>query len=174
MPTIVSAGHVVFPDRIAEHASLVIDGDRIVDVRTRRAACRRTSSLDEGWLVPGFIDVHVHGVEGLDALDAGAPVAASRPGCRSSASPAFCPTTVACSPAHLSAVLQSVDAARATSPPGSARVLPAHLESNFINPDYRGAQPLSCLVLPPGTRNVEHAHVRAIGSRLLRHRTSST
>ena len=22
-----------------------------------------------------------------------------------------------------------------------ARVLPAHLESNFINPDYRGAQP---------------------------------
>jgi N-acetylglucosamine-6-phosphate deacetylase len=28
-------------------------------------------------------------------------------------------------------------------------VLPAHLESNFINPDYRGAQPLACLRLPP-------------------------
>jgi N-acetylglucosamine-6-phosphate deacetylase len=28
---------------------------------------------------------------------------------------------------------------------GSARVLPAHLESNFINPDYKGAQPAECL-----------------------------
>ena len=36
MPTIISAGHVVLPDHIAEHASLVIDGDRIVDVRTAR------------------------------------------------------------------------------------------------------------------------------------------
>jgi N-acetylglucosamine-6-phosphate deacetylase len=29
--------------------------------------------------------------------------------------------------------------------PGRARVLPAHLESNFINPEYRGAQPLECI-----------------------------
>jgi N-acetylglucosamine-6-phosphate deacetylase len=28
--------------------------------------------------------------------------------------------------------------------------LPAHLESNFINPEYRGAQPADCLRLPPG------------------------
>jgi N-acetylglucosamine-6-phosphate deacetylase len=32
-----------------------------------------------------------------------------------------------------------------------ARVLPAHLESNFINPDYRGAQPLECLRTPTAT-----------------------
>jgi N-acetylglucosamine-6-phosphate deacetylase len=29
-----------------------------------------------------------------------------------------------------------------------ARVLPAHLESNFINPEYRGAQPAACLRTP--------------------------
>jgi N-acetylglucosamine-6-phosphate deacetylase len=29
-------------------------------------------------------------------------------------------------------------------------VLPAHLESNFMAPDYRGAQPLTALCLPPG------------------------
>jgi N-acetylglucosamine-6-phosphate deacetylase len=29
-------------------------------------------------------------------------------------------------------------------------VLPAHLESNFINPEYRGAQPLACLRKPGG------------------------
>jgi N-acetylglucosamine-6-phosphate deacetylase len=35
---------------------------------------------------------------------------------------------------------------------GSARVLPAHLESNFINPEYRGAQPLKCLRTADGPR----------------------
>jgi N-acetylglucosamine-6-phosphate deacetylase len=31
---------------------------------------------------------------------------------------------------------------------GAARVLPAHLESNFINPEFRGAQPAACLRAP--------------------------
>jgi N-acetylglucosamine-6-phosphate deacetylase len=31
-------------------------------------------------------------------------------------------------------------------------VLPAHLESNFINPEFRGAQPLECLRVPGGPR----------------------
>jgi N-acetylglucosamine-6-phosphate deacetylase len=41
-----------------------------------------------------------------------------------------------------------VRAARATPAPRSARVLPAHLESNFISPEFRGAQPLLCLRSP--------------------------
>jgi N-acetylglucosamine-6-phosphate deacetylase len=48
--------------------------------------------------------------------------------------------------------------ARAVPRPGGARVLPAHLESNFINPEYRGAQPAECLRTPgvrPGERRAE-------------------
>jgi N-acetylglucosamine-6-phosphate deacetylase len=54
---------------------------------------------------------------------------------------------VACAPAALRGVLEQVRRARAT-PPDGARVLPAHLESNFINPEYRGAQPAACLRSP--------------------------
>jgi N-acetylglucosamine-6-phosphate deacetylase len=36
--------------------------------------------------------------------------------------------------------------------PRAARVLPAHLESNFISPEYRGAQPARCLRSPRGAR----------------------
>ena len=36
--------------------------------------------------------------------------------------------------------------------PARARVLPAHLESNFINPEYRGAQPAACLRSPRARR----------------------
>ena len=36
-------------------------------------------------------------------------------------------------------------------------MLPAHLESNFINPEFKGAQPLECLRLPHGPREGEFA-----------------
>ena len=55
---------------------------------------------------------------------------------------------MACAPGPLAEFLDEVRELRAGEPRG-ARVLPAHLESNFINPDYRGAQPLACLRRPP-------------------------
>ena len=47
---------------------------------------------------------------------------------------AFCPTTVACSPDALRARAGTGEARAQAPAPGAARVLPAHLESNFINP----------------------------------------
>jgi N-acetylglucosamine-6-phosphate deacetylase len=67
---------------------------------------------------------------------------------------AFCPTTVACPPRDLGSVLAQVRNARVDPVAGSARVLPAHLESNFINPDFRGAQPAACLRAPGPERDV--------------------
>jgi N-acetylglucosamine-6-phosphate deacetylase len=64
----------------------------------------------------------------------------------------FCPTTVACTPAALRGLLDAVRASRHVNAPGEAAVLGAHLESNFINPDYRGAQPAECLRLPSRDR----------------------
>ena len=61
---------------------------------------------------------------------------------------AFCPTTVACGPEALRRVLDQVRRARETPVARAARVLPAHLESNFINPEYSGAQPSGCLRSP--------------------------
>ena len=51
-------------------------------------------------------------------------------------------------PEHARAVLAQVRRARLEPAGGSARVLPAHLESNFINPEYKGAQPEGCLRRP--------------------------
>jgi N-acetylglucosamine-6-phosphate deacetylase len=63
---------------------------------------------------------------------------------------AFCPTSLACTPGQLGMMLTAVRIARAAADPVSARVLRAHLESNFINPEFKGAQPLDCLRLPAG------------------------
>src|SRR2546430_3834444 len=45
-------------------------------------------------------------------------------------------------------VLAQVRLARTANLGRAARVLPAHLESNFISPEFRGAQPLLCLRSP--------------------------
>src|SRR5262249_44648843 len=87
------------------------------------------------------------------SLDEGDPIAAIADRLPRYGVTAFCPTTVACAPAPLRRVLDQVRAARAARATHSARVLPAHLESNFINPEYRGAQPAACLRSPKGSRS---------------------
>jgi N-acetylglucosamine-6-phosphate deacetylase len=89
--------------------------------------------------------VHVHGLEGIDGLDGPGSIAALAARLPRYGVTAFCPTSVACAPGDLRAMLAQVAAAREAPAPDSAQVLPAHLESNFINPGYRGAQPLACI-----------------------------
>jgi N-acetylglucosamine-6-phosphate deacetylase len=103
--------------------------------------------------------VHVHGVDGVDALDEapGGAVGAIAARLPSYGVTAFCPTSVACGPAALRRLLDQVRRARETPAIRSARVLPAHLESNFINPEYGGAQPSGCLRSPRGAVGAERA-----------------
>jgi len=147
---VLSGATLVLPDRLISPGTIVIDDARIVEVRSDTASALPHSqfAFHGHYIVPGFVDVHVHGVEGVDTLgddDAVGTIAASLPRYGVTA---FCPTTVACAPAALRRVLDQVRRARAIPLAGAARVLPAHLESNFVNPEYRGAQPIRCLRSP--------------------------
>lgn len=144
--TVLTGARVVLPDREIDRGTVVIDGDRIVDIKEGVVS----GGLDYTGhvIVPGFVDVHMHGVEGLDTL---ASEGAARRLARRLPKygvAAFCPTTVACPPDALKRLLDDIRDCRLHAEPGAARVLPAHLESNFINPEYRGAQPLECLRRP--------------------------
>jgi len=145
---VLAGGDLVLPDRILTAASLIIDGNRIAAIAARdrvEPAGATVVDVRDRYVVPGFVDVHVHGVLGADALDGGdalSRIAASLPRFGVTA---FCPTSVACSPSALEGMLAAVRDARVSPHPGSARVLPAHLESNFINPEFRGAQPIECI-----------------------------
>lgn len=143
--TFLSGADVILLDRVASGLTLVLEGDRIVDLTSgpRELGNHETRIDVSGRLVvPGFIDVHVHGVLGVDVLDGADAVAAVARRLPRFGVTAFCPTSVACSPDTLSRFLAAVAAARTAPIPGAARVLPAHLESSFINPEYCGAQPL--------------------------------
>jgi N-acetylglucosamine-6-phosphate deacetylase len=149
---LLTGANIVLRDQILAGGSLAIRDGVIEDVRP--APFERASwtvvDLSGHTIVPGFVDVHVHGVAGtdvLDSADAVATVAAQLPryGVTS-----FCPTSVACAPDRLQIFLDAVARAQDSAPPDSARVIGAHLESNFLNPEWNGAQPRTCLRLPTG------------------------
>jgi N-acetylglucosamine-6-phosphate deacetylase len=144
---VLAGGSLVLPDGVVENSSLIIEGERITAIEPRPVApagaeVRRVAG---SLIVPGFIDVHVHGVAGTDVLDgpdAVQHVARTMP---TYGVTGFCPTSVACDPTTLATFLASVGRARAAAAPDAAIVLPAHLESNFINAEWNGAQPAECL-----------------------------
>ena len=151
---VLAGGDIVLPDRILSNASLIIDQGKIAAIDTARGTPAGASVIDvqDSYVVPGFVDVHVHGVDGHDTLDGENAISAIASRLPRYGVTAFCPTTVACGPRELRTALDQIAAARVTRPVGAARVLPAHLESNFINPEYKGAQPLGCLRLPNDER----------------------
>jgi N-acetylglucosamine-6-phosphate deacetylase len=130
------SGDLVLPDRILSSGRVVIDRGEIVELGADATRTRR-----QRYILPGFIDVHVHGVQGVDVLDGAGSVRAIAERLVRFGVTAFCPTTMACEPSRLRTVLtETIDLGRSPVASG-ARVLAAHLESNFLNPRYCGAQP---------------------------------
>ena len=108
---VLSGAELVLPDRILSPGTLTIEGGRIVDIRPGSLQAS-ASPLHGHYIVPGFIDVHVHGVAGVDSLDDGAAIREISSHLPRHGVTAFCPTTVACSPADLRRVLMQVADAR--------------------------------------------------------------
>jgi N-acetylglucosamine-6-phosphate deacetylase len=147
---VLSGGDVLLADGIRSSA-IVIEGDRIESIDAGSGpGGDGISRVDvTGHLVvPGFVDVHVHGVDGVDVLDGPHAIGKIAGGLPKYGVTAFCPTTVACSPADLRQTLDGVNAIRREPPVHAAHVIGAHLESNFISPEYRGAQPERHLCRP--------------------------
>lgn len=149
-----SGASLILPGRIVTGHTLVIENGRVTDLV---AAVRATAPSDVRFhlpghfVAPGFIDVHTHGFGGHDVLDGAEALAFVASRLPQHGVTAFCPTSVACPPDVLEGFLTNVGVLRGVRRPVDARILGAHLESNFINSEYRGAQPASCLRVPdPG------------------------
>lgn len=163
---VLSGADVVLSDRVLSPATIIIEDDTIVAIEPGARAPDGGGNalhvaLDGLLIVPGFIDVHVHGMAGHDVLDGPGAVRTVAELLPRWGVTAFCPTTVACSPAALTELFADIARIRTGGHVTGARVLPAHLESNFINPEYRGAQPAACLRKPPTDATAALASARA-------------
>ncbi|MBV1708534.1 MAG: N-acetylglucosamine-6-phosphate deacetylase, partial [Erysipelothrix sp.] len=99
-------------------------------------------------IIPGFIDVHVHGAYGFDTNDA-YPEGLIKvlKGIPSEGITSFLPTTVTQSEEVLTKALRNVTEVAKLRPEG-AEILGVHFEGPYLNVEYKGAQPQEHIVKP--------------------------
>lgn len=92
-------------------------------------------------IVAGFVDLHVHGGGGCDAMDGCEAVRGMAAYHLSQGTVALAPTTMTAEPDAVDAALRGIAAARKKQSSKAATIIGAHLEGPFINPECLGAQP---------------------------------
>jgi N-acetylglucosamine-6-phosphate deacetylase len=132
--TVTLEGRVLLADGRFHRGSLVLEGGLV-------QAFRDGSPGKERFVVPGFIDVHVHGGGGHDTMDGRDGVLGLARFHARTGTTALCPTTVTQDEDALAHAIAGVAAAQAVLEKGHARILGAHLEGPFISAKRLGAQP---------------------------------
>lgn len=104
-------------------------------------------------VVPGFIDVHIHGYKGVDTMDESPDsVKKIRKDLVENGVTSFLATTMTMEKPRIIQALENVKAIKAESDfeevPKGANLLGVHLEGPFINKAFKGAQP-EMHIIPP-------------------------
>ena len=111
-----------------------IEGRPVAEATVRADACTPV-------LLPGFIDLHVHGGGGHDTMGAGdAALHIARTHARHGTT-ALLATTMTAPLGEIETALRALAPLCHARPAGTARVLGVHLEGPYINPGRLGAQP---------------------------------
>ena len=105
-------------------------------------------AADQAWrdsplpiVLPGFIDLHVHGGGGADTMQAGQAIDTIARTHARHGTTSLLATTMTAPRGEIEAALRAVAGACNTRSDGAARVLGVHLEGPYISPDMLGAQP---------------------------------
>jgi N-acetylglucosamine-6-phosphate deacetylase len=133
-------GKIILQDTIIENKVLLYD-DKIIAIQDSIEGMYGVESIDAGgcYVSPGFIDIHIHGGFGHDAMDEGieAVDSISKGLCKYGVT-GFLPTTISADKESLQRALSNIRIAVETEARG-AKVLGLHLEGPFINPIHKGA-----------------------------------
>ncbi|WP_018756923.1 N-acetylglucosamine-6-phosphate deacetylase [Paenibacillus terrigena] len=147
-PFFIVNANVVTPQGIIENGCVRIENGTIVFVGTQAEvpvadlAAWQHEALDAqgGWIIPGFIDVHVHGGYGADFMDSNKEVLDTITKFHlSQGTTTIMATTMTQSHDAIERVLAEVYEYKNNSMP-YAQVHGVHMEGPFINPKYKGAQ----------------------------------
>jgi len=142
--TIISNGTIITPFQLLEGRVIFIQSGRITAIKERKVmdipAGVEVIDAGNGFVVPGFIDIHVHGGGGSDVMD-GKYEAVKQIATTHSrfGTTAFLPTTMTMSKDKIIGSLKSIHEAFIKGT-GAAEILGVHLEGPYISSEKKGAQ----------------------------------
>lgn len=136
-------GQLVLPDRIIVGGSVLAENGKITAIDTPCSADAEMVDAKGGYILPGFVDIHVHGGGDGDFMDCDPESfrKAARAHC-SHGTTALCPTTMTCADFLLEEVIDLFLEVKAQ-PQDGAELLGLHLEGPFFSAASKGAQPIS-------------------------------
>ncbi|GIP37253.1 N-acetylglucosamine-6-phosphate deacetylase [Paenibacillus sp. J31TS4] len=153
-------GRIVTEDGIIENGSLLLEDGRIAWMGDADAEGAPTSFEGEtvdaqgSYLLPGFIDIHVHGGGGSDFMDATPEALDAITGFHAKqGTTAMLSTPLTNSYENLTAAVRNTAEYMASEMP-YAQILGVHLEGPFFNVKWKGAQNPKYIV-PPSTEWLE-------------------
>ncbi|HEX6509023.1 MAG TPA: N-acetylglucosamine-6-phosphate deacetylase [Chloroflexota bacterium] len=149
MATHVLQGTLVLADRLVEGGQVVVEDGLIQEIVTDGPHRQPTDDYGDAYILPGLIDLHVHGIAGADIMD-GTKEAVDRMARRFAAHgvTGFLATTVTQSLDATRQAIAGILASMDEPQEGQARILGIHLEGPFLNPEFKGMQNEAYL-LPP-------------------------
>lgn len=142
---VIKNGQIVTPSGgLAEGWILCRDG-KIAEVGHGDAPDGHVMDANGGYVLPGFVDVHIHGVVGYDAMDGSVnSILKMSEFVAQCGVTSFLPTTLTASREQTTQALHAIQQAMAI-PHDGARILGAHLEGPYLNPAQSGAQNKECV-----------------------------
>ncbi|RZT91903.1 N-acetylglucosamine-6-phosphate deacetylase [Rivibacter subsaxonicus] len=133
-------GHVLTPQGFV-HGALEHEGGRVLRIEGTPVGEAQARAEARAFVLPGFVDTHVHGGGGADTMEAGDAIAQITRMHVRHGTTALLATTMTAPLVEIETAMRALGPACAQRAPQSARVLGVHLEGPYISPDRLGAQP---------------------------------
>lgn len=143
--TVVINGRVIGPHEVLEQHCVVVEHGKIKQVAPTAQVLwpedAQVVDAQNNFVAPGFVDMHVHGARGRDAMDGTVEALAQIAKFHvTGGTTAMTPTTTTHSSEKITAALQAIGDAMGHDF-GGAQIIGAHIEGPYISRERSGAQP---------------------------------
>lgn len=142
-------GKIVTPEGVLENGIIEVEDGKIKNVSASSSANADITAPEGGWVVPGFVDVHVHGGYGSDFMEATQEAIQNITAFHGrNGTTSMLATSVTAPKKDIDALLEASKAYIASNPSEGARLIGVHLEGPFISEKWPGAQNPEHIVPP--------------------------